>query len=138
LPYRFHYDLNFLTIHGRSRFPGLHVWLADGRRIPVRIPQGCLLLQAGKQMEWLTGGTVQAGYHEVVVSADTLAAADQARAEGRPAWRVSSTVFSQIASDVLLQPLGRFAAPGALAEYPPTPAGRQVAAELEMINLKTC
>lgn len=26
---------------------------------------GCLLLQAGKQMEWLTGGHVQAGMHEV-------------------------------------------------------------------------
>lgn len=61
----FHYDLNFLTIHGRSRYPGLYAWLADGRRIPVRIPEGCLLLQAGKQMEWLTGGAVKAGFHEV-------------------------------------------------------------------------
>ena len=69
---------------------------------------------------------------------ETLAAADRARAEGRPAWRVSSTVFSQIASDVVLQPLGPFAgAPGAAAgSYPATPAGQQVAAELEMINLK--
>lgn len=54
-----------LTIHGRSRYPGLYAWLADGRRIPVRIPEGCLLLQAGKQMEWLTGGAVKAGFHEV-------------------------------------------------------------------------
>ena len=30
----------------------------------MRIPEGCLLLQAGKQMEWLTGGAVKAGYHE--------------------------------------------------------------------------
>lgn len=28
----FHYDLNFLTIHGKSRFPGLFVWLRDGRK----------------------------------------------------------------------------------------------------------
>lgn len=27
---------------------------------------GCLLLQAGKQMEWLTGGHVKAGMHEVI------------------------------------------------------------------------
>ncbi|CAM9378070.1 unnamed protein product [Choristocarpus tenellus] len=27
----FHYDLNLLTIHGKSRFPGLSVWLRDGR-----------------------------------------------------------------------------------------------------------
>ncbi len=60
-----HTDLNAVTIHGRSRFPGLFVWLADGRRVPVRIPPGCLLLQAGKQLEWLTGGAVRAGLHEV-------------------------------------------------------------------------
>lgn len=61
----FHYDLNFLTIHGKSRFPGLFVWLRNGQRVPVRVPDGCLLVQAGKQMEWLTGGHVQAGMHEV-------------------------------------------------------------------------
>lgn len=114
-----------LQIHGKSRFPGLSVWLADGTRCPVSIPQGCLLcqvcvcewfdkmcvcvwqqhvatcgcllqvvgaglvlqgfwidaqvpkccnwsgdcccwlLQAGKQLEWLTGGRVKAGMHEV-------------------------------------------------------------------------
>jgi hypothetical protein len=26
----YHYDLNFLTIHGKSRFPGLNIWLRDG------------------------------------------------------------------------------------------------------------
>ena len=59
-----HYDLNFLSAHGKSRFPGLAVWLQDGRRLPVSIPDGCLLLQAGKQLEWLTGGHVRAGMHE--------------------------------------------------------------------------
>lgn len=49
----------------RSRFPGLHVWLSDGQRLPVSIPPGCLLCQAGKQLEWLTGGYVAAGMHEV-------------------------------------------------------------------------
>ena len=61
----YHYDLNFMTIHGKSRFPGLYVWLRNGQRIPVQIPAGCLFLQAGKQMEWLTGGYVKAGMHEV-------------------------------------------------------------------------
>lgn len=35
----FHYDLNLLTIHGKSRFPGLSVWLRDGRwvtSVPLR------------------------------------------------------------------------------------------------------
>jgi len=61
----YHYDLNFLTIHGKSRFPGLFVWLRNGRRVAVRIPAGCLFIQAGKQLEWLTAGFVKAGMHEV-------------------------------------------------------------------------
>lgn len=64
----YHYDLNFLTIHGRSRYPGLFIWLRNGQRIPVRIPKGCLLLQAGAQLQYLTGGFIQAGYHEVCLS----------------------------------------------------------------------
>ena len=28
----FHYDLNFLTCHGKSRYPGLYVWLRDMRK----------------------------------------------------------------------------------------------------------
>jgi hypothetical protein len=40
----FHYDLNFLTIHGRSRFPGLYVWLRNWKKIMVKMPPGCLLL----------------------------------------------------------------------------------------------
>jgi isopenicillin N synthase-like dioxygenase len=39
----FHYDLNFLTIHGKSRYPGLYVWLRNNKKVPVKIPQGCLL-----------------------------------------------------------------------------------------------
>lgn len=41
----FHYDLNFLTIHGKSRFPGLNVWTRDGLKGSVSIPDGCLLVQ---------------------------------------------------------------------------------------------
>lgn len=283
----FHYDLNLMTIHGRSRFPGLYVWLRDGRRVPVRVPAGCLLLQAGKQLEWLTGGHVLAGMHEVrarvrdglpggggercgvlggrlhhrvlvgstpgqthgvrtrtgpcdvacwlpskvpcqvptmhttsspggqvlancplypptpsntprsppsrnpsfpgsgslcaqltlpllslnhtpqpphpmpppppagqvVVSPETQAAVAAARAAGRSLWRVSSTVFAHVASDYLLQPLGRFAAEGegeqqqqgqqgryeeasAQEGYPPILAGEQVQRELEAICLR--
>jgi hypothetical protein len=40
----FHYDLNFLTIHGRSRFPGLYIWLRNWKKILVKLPPGCLLL----------------------------------------------------------------------------------------------
>lgn len=76
----FHSDLNFLTIHGRSRYPGLHVWARNtGKRIAVRFPEPTstgsgryLLVQAGKQLEHLSGGLVKAGYHEVVVNEATV------------------------------------------------------------------
>jgi isopenicillin N synthase-like dioxygenase len=146
----YHYDLNFLTIHGKSRYPGLFIWLREGKRIPVRIPDGCLLIQAGKQMEWLTGGYVKAGYHEVICTEETMKAASIAREEGRPVWRVSSTVFSQIASDEVLRPLGHFATRheeeeeeeeggeggrGGKEEYPEITAGNYVQQELQYINL---
>lgn len=46
----YHYDLNFLTIHGRSRFPGLNIWLRNGQKVEVKVPVGCLLIHAGKQV----------------------------------------------------------------------------------------
>jgi hypothetical protein len=77
-----------------------------------------------------------AGFHEVVVTPETLKTIEKRREEGRSLWRISSTLFSHIASDVILQPLAHFAdAPGAAAEYPPKPAGVQVADELAAINL---
>jgi 2OG-Fe(II) oxygenase superfamily len=72
----FHTDLNFLTIHGRSRYPGLHIWARNtGKRLLVQFPPTgrYLLVQAGKQLEHLTGGLIKAGYHEVVVNESTLA-----------------------------------------------------------------
>lgn len=132
----FHSDLNCLTVHGKSRYPGLHIWLRNGVRVPVRIPDGCLLLQAGKQMEWLTGGHVQAGMHEVVCSEATVAAIMAARKAGRPLWRVSSTVFGHIASDQVLRPLGHFATADTEMRYPEMTAGDFVQKELESIRLK--
>ena len=40
----FHYDIAFLTIHGKSRFPGLYIWTRNNQRIQVKVPDGCLLL----------------------------------------------------------------------------------------------
>jgi len=131
----YHYDLNFLTIHGRSRFPGLFVWTRQGKKMMVRVPKQCLLLQAGKQFEWLTGGHVFAGFHEVVVCEATIKAMEEAKKAGRSLWRVSSTLFGHIASDNVLKPLGRFANDATLSKYPPTQAGKQVQAELDAIKL---
>ncbi len=133
----YHYDLNFLTIHGKSRFPGLCVWLRDGRKMAVRVPDGCLLVQAGKQMEYLTGGQVLAGFHEVVVGPETLEVVGQRKTAGQSLWRVSSTLFSHIASDQELRPLlhGEKVGDGGQQAYPPILAGDQVMEELRAIKL---
>lgn len=132
----FHYDLNALTIHGRSRFPGLFVWTRDGSKRSVKIPAGCLLVQAGKQMEYVTGGHVIAGFHEVVVTDETLNAIEAAKAASRSLWRISSTCFAHFASDQILEPVGHFAdSEEAKAQYPPIAVGVQVAKELAVINL---
>lgn len=46
----YHYDISFLTIHGRSRFPGLSIWLRNGQKVEVKVPLGCLLIQTGKEV----------------------------------------------------------------------------------------
>ena len=61
----FHNDLNFITIHGKSRYPGLFLWTRDWKKFSARVPEGCLLMQAGQMFEHITGGYVLAGFHEV-------------------------------------------------------------------------
>ncbi|KAI0278161.1 hypothetical protein BGY98DRAFT_1089650 [Russula aff. rugulosa BPL654] len=106
----FHTDLNFLTIHGRSRYPGLHIWARNtGKRLLVQFPSTgrYLLVQAGKQLEHLTGGLIKAGYHEVVVNEPTLAAIQRRKVEfpDRPLIRISSTFFWHLSSDYDLVPI---------------------------------
>ncbi|KAH6635786.1 hypothetical protein F5144DRAFT_156438 [Chaetomium tenue] len=142
----FHTDLNFLTIHGRSRYPGLHIWARNtGKRIPVKIPSGgnYLLVQAGKQLEHATGGLVKAGYHEVVVNDATVRAIEDRRARlpDRPLVRISSTFFWHLASDHDLVPIPALAEKaravraqqfdlgkdeGEEVQYPPMKVGEQV------------
>jgi isopenicillin N synthase-like dioxygenase len=131
----FHYDISFLTIHGRARFPGLFVWTRDGKRLAVKVEHGCLLLQAGKQFEWLTGGQVLAGFHEVVISEETIQAINEASKTGRSLWRVSSTMFTTIASDHILQPLEPFVNSETVKRYPPIKAGIYILAEVEALNI---
>ncbi|OTB02558.1 hypothetical protein M426DRAFT_193574 [Hypoxylon sp. CI-4A] len=156
----FHTDLNFLTIHGRSRYPGLHVWARNtGRRIAVSIPRpspgqpgSYLLVQAGKQLEHLTGGLVKAGYHEVVVNSATLntIAARKRDFPERPLVRISSTFFWHLSSDYDLAPIAALADQakavraknfdlgrdeGEEAEYAAMKVGQQVQNELKHIAL---
>ncbi|KAL2256735.1 hypothetical protein VTK26DRAFT_1196 [Humicola hyalothermophila] len=150
----FHTDLNFLTIHGRSRYPGLHIWARNtGRRIPVKIPPGnYLLVQAGKQLEHMTGGLVKAGYHEVVVNERTVQviADRRQRFPHRPLIRISSTFFWHLSSDEDLAPIPALAERARLVRaeqlslgkdegeevhYPPMKVGQQVQEELKHIEL---
>lgn len=67
---------------------------------------------------------------------ETQQALAAAQASGSSTWRVSSTVFAHIASDAVLEPLGRFAQGSACAShYPATLAGEQVRQELAAIRL---
>jgi isopenicillin N synthase-like dioxygenase len=105
----FHTDLNFLTIHGRSRYPGLNIWARNtGNRIPVKIPPGnYLLVQAGKQLEHITGGLIKAGFHEVVINDKTIETIERRKKDfpDRPLVRISSTMFWHLNSDFDLAPI---------------------------------
>lgn len=83
-------------------------------------------MQAGIQFEFVMGGHVKAGFHEVVVSPATKEVIERRRAAGESLWRVSSTLFSHFQSDQVLQPLGQYATPEACAAYPPILTGQQV------------
>jgi len=131
----YHYDLNFLTIHGKSRFPGLYIWLRDGTKAMVKVPEGCLLVQAGKQIEYLTGGHVLAGFHEVVIAPETLKVIEKRKKEGKSLWRISSTLFGHIQSDQVLEPLDHFKNDESVRKFPPIITGDQVLDELKAIKL---
>jgi len=133
----FHRDLNFISAHGKSRFPALFIWSREGKKTPVTMPNGCILLQSGIQFEWLTGGRVLAGFHEVVVVNETVKAYEKAKAEGKCTWRVSSTFFAHIASDCVLKPLLDGDKSEVKNKYPEKLTGDQVNEELEHLQLKT-
>ena len=140
----FHYDLNFITIHGKSRFPGLFLWKRDWTKIQAKVPEGCLLLQAGIMFEWLTGGYVLAGFHEVVYTDQTKAVRDakikkrEETGEKLSTWRISSTLFSHIRHDVDLSPLPELShlyTAEDKEKYFPCTAFEKLIEELKAINL---
>jgi isopenicillin N synthase-like dioxygenase len=114
------------------------------KKVSVKIPPGCLLLQAGSMFEHITGGYVLAGYHEVMYTEATKAALEKARQEvqegkNRVLWRVSSTLFSHIRYDVDLSPMPEMAAfydvAEAKAKYRKMTAHEKLMEELQAINL---
>lgn len=91
--------------------------------------------------EYITGGYVLAGYHEVVYNDRTEAAAAKAKEQNKILWRISSTLFGHIRHDVILYPLEEFedrfaeSKEETLAKYPPISAAESVQEELKKINL---
>lgn len=128
-----HDDLNLASGHGASNYPGLFIWTRHGRRLQVKLPPGEILIQAGQQMQHLTGGEVLAGLHEVVAVEDLDLSRDHAA--GLVPWRVSRTLFAECFPDLILAPIGHFATPEALEKYPPMTVGDQVMRELNLIGL---
>lgn len=136
----FHRDLNLLSIHGPATYPGLRIWLRNGTSLFVKMPQGHILIQAGHQLEWLTGGLITAGMHEVIVTKQALAL----RANRDSALRISSPCFQHLASRHRLEILNEaldFEGISAktrrerMTRYPPITVGEQVARELHAIGL---
>ena len=140
----FHYDLNFITIHGKSRYPGLFLWTRDWKKMACKIPQGCLLMQAGIMFEWITGGYVLGGFHEVVYTDATKKVRDQNiessnQGISKSTWRISSTLFSHFRYDVDITPLPALSHlydPEVVAtKYPAMTAHQKLCEELKAINL---
>jgi len=60
------------------------------------MPDEHLLVQGGKQLEWITGGHIKAGFHEVVHN-EMVEITKQANIrDGKLPWRIASTLFCQV------------------------------------------
>lgn len=100
-------------------------------------------MQAGKQLEHITGGLIKAGFHEVVVNEKTVQVIESRKTEfpDRPLIRISSTFFWHLSSDFDLAPIPSLVDKardlraenfnlgkdeGDVVEYPPMKVGEQV------------
>lgn len=109
----FNSDIGLLTVRGKGRYPGLQVWTRNWKKRPVKIPEGCLLVQAGMTFEHVTGGYVPASFHEIVYTRDCKDIVIRNQLEnawhGRSNkfWTVSSTLFSHFRNDVSVAPMSQ-------------------------------
>jgi len=142
----FHYDLNFITCHGKSRYPGLFIWLRNWKKMACKIPQGCLLMQSGIMFESITGGYILAGYHEVIYTQACKDKVEEVKREmeqsgnKRVLWRISSTMFGHLRYNVDIKPLAEmeevyYNAEQANAKYPSMTSHEKLIEELKAINL---
>lgn len=101
-------------------------------------------MQAGSMFEYITGGYVLSGFHEVIYTEDTKAAFLRAQEEikngkKRILWRVSSTLFNHLRHDVDISPLPEMShlydAEEAKLKYKSMTAHEKLMEELRAINL---
>lgn len=130
-----HYDFNVLTVHGQTDIRALICWTRDGRPFLVEVPDGCLLAQAGKSLEWMTGGFFHAGKHEVDVTPESLADREAIIARGERPIRVGSPLFVHLATRHPMRPIAGDTSKRARAEYPWLLGGHYETIELAQINL---
>jgi len=95
-------------------------------------------VQAGKQLEHLTGGLIKAGFHEVVVNDKTVAVIDARKAQvpDRPLVRISSTFFWHLSSDYDLTPIASVAERARQVRAANFDLGRDEGAEVEYAPMK--
>jgi isopenicillin N synthase-like dioxygenase len=129
----FHSDISLFTIHGKSRYSGLNIWTRDLQKIRVSVPPGCFLVQAGKQLAYLTGGYILDGFHEVVVGDDTVNQIKLAKLNGNSLTRVSSTFFAHVNSDKYLEVLPQFQTIENLKIYPKVKEGEWLRNRLQKL-----
>jgi len=126
----FHSDISFLSIHGKGRYPGLNIWTRDNTKVRVKVPDGCVVIQAGRQLEYITNGYIMAGFHEVVIDTDTVETFNTRTTTGLSGTRISSTFFAHIASDSLMEVLPQFQTHDYLLHHPPIKEGDWIRREL--------
>ncbi len=83
-----HQDIDVFAIHAQGTHSGLFVYTENGERLEVRVPPGCFLVQAGRQLYLrmrsmerkgeITTRPIKAGWHEVVVTPDAVEKASAA------------------------------------------------------------
>jgi len=88
------------------------LWKANKEKFPAWTaahPPDCLMLQGGIQLEMLTGGLIQAGMHEVILTADGKKKLEEVKKSGKTNyWRVAALLFAQISHKTVLEPLAKF------------------------------
>lgn len=78
-----HEDIDVFAIHAQGTHSGLFVYSETGERLRVSVPEGCLLVQAGRQLYLrmrsmerageIAVPPIQPGWHEVLVTEDAIA-----------------------------------------------------------------